>query len=85
MKYKLLLFFFSSTTVRCGFWLPIQFSSFPDGQLYRLLNKFVFTGFGYQPNAQHPTWRIKVSLVSGTSLLTCPAWETLPVATLQPA
>jgi hypothetical protein len=62
--------FFSSTTVRCGLWLPIQFSSIPDGpsirlefQLYRLLNKFVFTGLGCQPNAQPPAWRTRVSLL----------------------
>jgi hypothetical protein len=30
-------------------------------QLYRLLNKFVFTELGGQPNAQPPTWRTMVS------------------------
>jgi hypothetical protein len=61
----------SSTTVRYGLWLPIQFSSIPDGptsvrlgfQLCRLINKFVFTGLGCQPNAQPPTWRTMVSLL----------------------
>jgi hypothetical protein len=55
-------------------------------QLYRLLNKFVFTGLGCQhpmPNPQ-PGGPVCLSL-SGTSFLTCPAWETLPVATLPPA
>jgi hypothetical protein len=32
-------------------------------QLYRLLNKFVFTGLGCQPNAQPPSWRTRVSLL----------------------
>jgi hypothetical protein len=32
-------------------------------QLYRLLNKFVFTGLGCQPNAQQPTWRTRVSFL----------------------
>jgi hypothetical protein len=31
-------------------------------QLYRLLNKFVFTGLGCEPNTQPPTWRTRVSL-----------------------
>jgi hypothetical protein len=63
-------FFFSTTTVRCGLWLPIQFSSIPEGQsvllefqMYRLFNKFVFTGLGCQPNAEPPTWRTRVSLL----------------------
>jgi hypothetical protein len=30
-------------------------------QLYRLLNRFVLTGLGCQPNAQPPTWRTRVS------------------------
>jgi hypothetical protein len=47
-------FFFSRATVRCRLWLPIQF---------RLLNKFVFTRLGCQPNAQPPTWRTRVSLL----------------------
>jgi hypothetical protein len=33
-------------------------------QLYRRLNKFVFTGLGCQPNAQPPTWRTRVSLLA---------------------
>jgi hypothetical protein len=32
-------------------------------QLYRLLNKFVFTGLGCQPNVQPPTWITRVSLL----------------------
>jgi hypothetical protein len=31
--------------------------------LYRLLNKFVFTELGCQPNAQTPTWMTRVSLL----------------------
>jgi hypothetical protein len=30
---------------------------------YHLLNKFVFTGLGCQPNAQPLTWRTRVSLL----------------------
>ena len=42
-----------------------------------------FMGLGCQPTAQPPTWTSKVSLFSwNLSLLTCLAWETLPVAML---
>jgi hypothetical protein len=32
-------------------------------QLYRLLNKLVFTGLGCKPNAQPPAWRTRVFLL----------------------
>jgi hypothetical protein len=55
------------------------------GQLYCFLDKFVFLwdwDVNPMPNPQ-PEGPGCLSL-SGTSLLTCPAWETLPVATLPP-
>jgi hypothetical protein len=45
-------------------------------------NKFVFMGLGCQPSAQPPAWMARVSLFVWTPLLTCLAWETLPLATL---
>jgi hypothetical protein len=45
----------------------------------------LFMGWDWQPHAQPPTYRTWVSLFSGLSPLTCPVWDTLPVATLPPA
>jgi hypothetical protein len=63
-------FFVSSTTVRCGLWISIQFSSISDGHIRPVgisivssSQQICFTGLGCQPNAQPLTWRTRVSLL----------------------
>lgn len=74
----------SSTAVHHRTWLPLNLSLFPlvcDNFVFFTL--LCFMGLGCQPTAQPPTWTSKVSLFSwNLSLLTCLAWETLPVAML---
>jgi hypothetical protein len=45
----------------------------------------LFMGCCRQPHAQPPTCRAGVSLFVWIITLTCPAWETLPAATLPSA
>jgi hypothetical protein len=87
-------FFCSSTTVRCGLWLPIQFSSIPDGPTHPSgwhFNCIVFStnlflwNWDVNPMYNPQPRGSRCLSSSGTSLLTCLAWETLPVATLPPA
>jgi hypothetical protein len=42
----------------------------------------VLRGGVVSPTPTPPTWMTRVSLLSGSSPLTCPAWEPLPVAML---
>jgi hypothetical protein len=58
MKYRVHTFPSSSRALQS----VVEFGFQYNFQLYRLLNKFVFTGLGCQPNAQPPTWRTRVSL-----------------------
>jgi hypothetical protein len=71
-RYKIQLFFKMMVMSASSSWalqsvvdfgFQYIFLPFLKAQLYRPLNRFVFTGLGCQPNAQPPTWRTRVSLL----------------------
>ena len=53
---------------------------------FRRFTRYIFImGWGCQPLTQPPTWRSGVSNLVWAIILTCLAWEALPVGTLLPA
>jgi len=54
--------------------------SYPSEADCWVSEQIIYTVWGCQSHAQPPTWRTGVSLSSGSSPLTCLAWEAIPVA-----